>query len=160
MKKDKRMLTYLGLAAMVLALVLLVFSFVSNDDGAASASGEIALDPDVYSDKMEREVVDLCEDIVGIGKVSAVVSLSGGYRSVYEKDSQNTSSGYKNSTVLIGNGSSEGAVLVCYENPEISGIGIVLNCKESDAVKNSIISLVSAAFNVKKNKIYVAFGYQ
>ena len=159
MKKDKRMITYLGIMAMGIAVLLLISSFVLKGDKAESSASEMTLDPDIYSEKIESEVVDLCEQIVGSGNVSAVVSLGGGYRSVYEKDSQSSSSGSKNSTVLIGNGSSEGAVLVCYENPEISGIGIVLNCKPNDTVKNSIISLVSAAFNVKKNKIYVAFGY-
>ena len=157
MKKDKRMLSYIGIGVIVLAILLLVASFMSNKN--ATEPVETTLDPDLYSKKVEAEVVHLCEQVAGSGNVSAVVSLGGGYRSVYEKDSQNTSSGYKNSTVLIGNGSSEGAVLVCYENPEISGIGIVLNCKPSDMLKNNVISLVSAAFNVKKNKIYVAFGY-
>ena len=77
---------------------------------------------------------------------------------MYASDKQSTSGGYKNSTVLVGSGNSEGAVLVRYENPSISGIGIVLSCKESEKVKNDIISLVSSAYNVGTNKIHVVFG--
>ena len=152
------MLIALGLVG---ALLLLYGSLAKPDkknDTDAKVSLEGTLDPATYADEVEAQVIRICEEIVGVGYVDAVVSLKGGYRSVYATDSQSSSSGYKNSMVLVGSGSSEDAVLVCYENPEISGIGIVLSCKESDSVRGSVISLVSAAFNVGTNKIYVAFG--
>ncbi len=158
MKKDRKTLIYIGVA--LLGLLLLVFgaAYTSKKEEIDISDKSKELDPNEYSERVESEVVTLCEQVVGYGRVSAVVSLSGGYRSVYASDSQSSSSGYKSNTVLVGSGSSEGAVLVCYENPEISGIGIVLNCKENELLKNSIISLVSAAFDVKSNKIFVAFG--
>ena len=143
------------------AFLLIYGSFASSGKDKTtdvSVSNTKVLDPDTYAEEVEIQVIKICEEVTGVGTVDAVVSLKGGYRSVYATDSQSSSSGYKNSMVLVGSGSSEGAVLVCYENPEISGIGIVLSCKENDGVRNSIISLVSAAFNVGTNKIYVAFG--
>ena len=116
------------------------------------------LAPDAFAERIEDEVERICKGVAGECAVDAVVSLSGGYRAVYASDYQSSGTGYKNSMVLVGSGSSEGAVLVCYENPQISGIGIVLSRPADERVKNDIISLVSAAFSVGTNKIYVAFG--
>ena len=157
-KLDKKAVVYIGIA--LVGVIILIFSGINMSDkgNGDKASSENVLDPEAYAGRVEAEVIALCESVVGRGRVDAVVSLAGGYRSVYASDSQSSSSGYKSSTVLVGSGSSEEAVLVCYENPEISGIGIVLSCNESEAVRNSIISLVCAAFDVRSNKIYVAFG--
>ena len=117
-----------------------------------------SLDPVAYARSVEEQVVSLCSRVQGAGQVSAVVTLKGGYRAVYATDAQSNSSGYKSSMVLVGSGSSESAVLVCYENPEIAGIGIVCDRAVSDQVKEDIVSLVSATFRVGSNRIYVASG--
>lgn len=158
MKIDKKFMI-IGIVGLVGVLLLTFGNFGSKRTSEVSANIDTGLDPEVYAQKIEDEVTAICKGVVGEEcDVSAVVSLKGGYRSVYATDSQTSSSGHKSSMVLIGSGSSEEAVLVCYENPEISGIGIVLSCKKSEAVKSSVISLVSSAFNVRTNKIYVAFG--
>jgi hypothetical protein len=156
-KKDGKIIIFILIGVIGLGL-LLYGSFASSKKNSAQASAEKELDPAAYAEKVEDEVERICKGVAGGCSVDAVVSLGGGYRSVYASDSQSSGSGYKNSTVLVGSGSSEGAVLVCYENPEISGIGIVLSCRENERVRNEIISLVSAAFSVSTNKIYVAFG--
>lgn len=156
-KTDKKLILFAAIA--LLGVLILVFSGIySSRASGADAVDSGAPDPEAYSEKLESEVIALCKSVAGNCEVNAVVSLSGGYKSVYASDKQSSSSGYKNSTVLVGSGSSEGAVLVCYENPEIAGIGIVLSRSYDEAVENSIISLVSAAFDVGKNKIHVAFG--
>ncbi len=144
----------------LLGLGLLVYSTLasSKKDQKAVEAEQTALDPEAYANTVEERVESICRGVAGGCAAEAVVSLEGGYRAVYATDSQSSGSGYKNSMVLVGSGSSEGAVLVCYENPRISGIGIVLSCKESDQVRKDVISLVSAAFSVSTNKIYVAFS--
>ena len=143
----------------VVGLVLLIFgSGLSSGGTGDEKSADTSPDPELYARKVEEEVERICAGVAGNCAVEAVVNLEGGYRAVYATDSQSSSSGYKNSMVLKGSGSSEEAVLVCYENPKISGIGIVISCREDQNLKNSIVSLVSAAFSVGTNKIYVAFG--
>ena len=157
--KGKWMVIALVLVALLgLLLLILGRSPKSALTGKDNGENSTSLDPKAYSEKIEAQVEELCRGIVPDCSVKAVVSLEGGYRSVYASDSQSSQSGFKNSTVLVGSGSSEGAILVCYENPRISGIGIVLSCKENKMIENNVISLVSAAFNVKTNKIHVAFG--
>ncbi len=144
----------------IIGLGLLIYGALSSSKKQESANKaeEAALDPKSYSQAVESEIESICRGVAGGCSAEAVVSLEGGYRAVYATDSQSTSGGYKNSMVLVGSGSSEGAVLVCYENPRISGIGIVLSCAENERVRRDVISLVSAAFSVSTNKIYVAFS--
>ncbi|MBQ9783710.1 MAG: hypothetical protein IJW44_04230 [Clostridia bacterium] len=160
-KKDKRFwLLILGAAV---GIFLLVFGSIGvkkqeSSEEAAASSSISEMDPDAFAQSVEDQVTKICSQVKGAGRVSVVVTLKGGYRAVYATDSQSTGSGYKNSTVLTGSGSSEGAVLVCYENPEIGGIGIVCDGGDDPLVRQSVVSLVAAAFNVGTNKIYVAAG--
>ena len=155
--KRKTMILLAGLAG----AVLLIFGSLGWKDGKNSTSAvgeEISPDASAYAASVEEEIRAICARVKGAGSVSVAVTLKGGYRAVYATDSQSGSGGYKNHTVLIGSGSSEGAVLICYENPEISGVGIVCRGATDPTVRDTIISLVSAAFDVKSNKIYVAVG--
>ncbi len=154
---DGKMLIFvlIGIAGL---LLLLYGTLASAKKESTAATSEPALDPELYASGVEAEVESICRGVTGGCSAEAVVSLEGGYRAVYATDSQSSSGGYKNSMVLVGSGSSEGAVLVCYENPKISGIGIVLSCSENERVRRDVISLVSAAFSVSTNKIYVAFA--
>ena len=156
-KKDGKLLIFILIGLVGLALLIFGSSF-SGNSSKDDKSAQTAPDPEEYARKVEEEIERICVGVVGNCSVEAVVSLEGGYRAVYATDSQSSSSGYKNSMVLKGSGSSEEAVLVCYENPRISGIGIVISCRENQTLKNNIVSLVSAAFSVGTNKIYVAFG--
>ena len=157
--QSKGKLMLFALIALV-GLLLLAFAgggFGKSKGEEATATGTL-LDPDTYAERVELRIEELCRGVVGNCEVEAVVSLEGGYRSVYVSDSQSSGSGYKSNTVLVGSGSSEGAILVCYENPRIAGVGIVISCKEDRVIENDIISLISAAFDIGANKIHVAFG--
>ncbi len=160
-KKDRK--TILLILGAAVGIFLLIFGSIgAKKESKAVEEKNMGVlsdpSPEVYAEEVERQVIEICSRVKGAGTVNAVVTLKGGYRAVYATDSQSTTSGYKNSTVLIGSGSSEEALFVCYENPEISGIGIVCSGAEDPAVRQNIISLVSAAFNIGTNKIYVASG--
>ena len=153
----KRIWILLGGLAGVLLLIIGSLGW-GEEKQSASPSGELTLDASAYAEAVEEEIRAICSRVSGAGTVSVAVTLKGGYRAVYATDSQSSGSGYKSNTVLIGRGSSEGAVLLCYENPEIGGVGIVCRGASDPLVRDTIISLVSAAFDVKTNKIYVATG--
>lgn len=160
-KKDRKL--FLLLAGAAVGVFLLIWGSVGVGDTKEEASEEeklayASLDPSAYAEEVERQVVELCSRVKGAGTVEAVVTLGGGYRAIYATDSQSSSTGYKSSTVLIGSGSNEEAILLGYENPEIAGIGIVCTGADDFTVRQSILSLVSAAFDVGTNKIYIASG--
>lgn len=157
-KKNGRVLIFAIIG--IIGLILLIWGGIGSSRAVENTEVHGAPDPEIYSVTVEDEVERICRGVAGNCDVDAVVSLGGGYRAVYASDSQSSSAGYKSNMVLIGSGSSEEAVLVCYDNPEITGIGIVLSCRENERVRREIISLVSAAFSVGTNKIYVAFASQ
>lgn len=148
-----------GIALMVLLAVVgvLVMAFAGKNDGTSDSSDGLgALDPDKYAREVEERVETLCNRIDGVGSTYAVVTLRGGYRAIYATDMQAGNSNSKNQTVILGNGSAEKGLLIGYENPEITGIGIVCSGGDDYNVRKNIISVVSSAFDVPSNKIFVA----
>ena len=124
--------------------------------GAQTQNEPSALDPALYAEQIEEKVEALCNKIDGVSSAHAVVTLKGGYRAIYATDAQYGSSVNKSETVLIGSGSSEKALLIGYENPEIAGIGIVCSGGDDAYVRAEIISMISAAFDLGANKIFVS----
>lgn len=152
---QKKKLTWLALLAL-LGIVLMLFSKCGEDKaGEQVASEPSALDPALYAEQIEEKVEALCNKIDGVSSAYAVVTLKGGYRAIYATDAQYGSSVNKSETVLIGSGSSEKALLIGYENPEIAGIGIVCSGGDDAYVRAEIISMISAAFDLGSNKIFV-----
>lgn len=160
-KKDKRFFLFVFGAAIGVCLLIFGSMQAKKEKNAdAETADPASLDPAAYAEAVEEEVTAICSQVKGAGTVRTAVTLKGGYRSVYASDSKTTGTGYQNSMVLVGSGSSEQAVLICYENPEIAGIGIVCTGGDDPAVRQTIISLVSAAFDIGSHKIYVATGRQ
>ena len=152
-KKKTLLLALLAL----LGIVLMLFSKCGeSDEGEQAQSEPSALDPALYAEQIEEKVEALCNKIDGVSSAHAVVTLKGGYRAIYATDAQYGSSVNKSETVLIGSGSSEKALLIGYENPEIAGIGIVCSGGDDAYVRAEIISMISAAFDLGSNKIFVS----
>ena len=150
-KKGVILLVFLALVG----VLLLAFANKSKNEVKENEGFE-SLDPAEYAREVEERVEELCNRVDGAGSAYAVVTLKGGYKAIYASDSQSGSSSNKSSTVIIGNGSSEKGLLIGYENPEISGIGIVCSGGDDYNVRKNIISVVSSAFNVSSNKIFVS----
>ena len=148
------------IAAIVGIGLLLIGNFLNNEkkdeDNVSPKIDPSTMDGDAFASSVEEKIVEICSQVSGVGHVRAVVTLGGGYRAIYASDSQASGTSYRNETVLTGNGSSEKALLLGYQNPEITGIGIVCSGGDDPIVRQNIILLVAAAFNVSTNKIYVA----
>ena len=155
MTQKKKTLLLLLLA--LLGILLMLLSRCGEDKAGAQTQNEpSALDPALYAEQIEEKVEALCNKIDGVSSAHAVVTLKGGYRAIYATDAQYGSSVNKSETVLIGSGSSEKALLIGYENPEIAGIGIVCSGGDDAYVRAEIISMISAAFDLGSNKIFVS----
>ncbi len=155
-QRQKFILIFLGGA---LGILLLLFggglASERESDAQPSSAGEQST-AEEYAAMLEARVESICSGVRGAGKVRVLVSLKGGYRTVYAFDSQNGSSGYKSELVLSGSGSERQAVVSAYENPEIAGVGIVCEGADSPEVRAEIISLVCASLGVSTNKVFVA----
>ena len=152
--KSRARLTFLAVLA-IIGVVLLVLGSKNNEKEGENMGFE-SLDPAEYAREIEEKVEALCNRVDGAGSAYAVVTLKGGYKAIYAEDSQRGGSSSKNSTVIVGNGSAEKGLLIGYENPEISGIGIVCSGGDDYNVRKNIISVVSSAFDISSNKIFVS----
>lgn len=138
-----------------LGVMLMLFGGNDSNSDVKSEEGLQTLDPNAYAVRVEEQVEELCNRIDGVSGTYAVVALKGGYRALYASDEQQGSSNRKNQTVVIDNGSEEQGLLIGYENPEISGIGIVCSGGNDYNIRKDIISIVSSAFDLPSNKIFV-----
>ncbi|MBE6592955.1 MAG: hypothetical protein E7642_03070 [Ruminococcaceae bacterium] len=155
-KSGKKSLTFLALFALVGALMLLASKCSASDGKKVSSPDSMEnLDPSKYAVEIEKKVEELCNKIDGVSSTHAVVTLRGGYRAIYAADRQSGSSNSKDQIVVIGSGSSEKPLLIGYENPEIAGIGIVCSGGDDARKREEVISVVSSAFDIPTNKIFV-----
>ncbi len=113
-----------------------------------------------YKQQLSSEIAALCSEVRGVGRVQVMVTLSGGYEYVYARDVQSKTGGdsytWEESYVLIGSGSAQGPLLLMKKQPSVAGVGIVCQGGADPAVQNELTALVSAAFGIGANKIYVS----
>ena len=153
---QKRKIFLLSALALLGVLLVLLPRCTADDVETQDGSLQFSLDPTAYAEQIEEKVELLCNKIDGVSGAHAVVTLKGGYRAIYATDVQYGTSVNKNQTVLIGSGSSEKALIVGYENPRIAGIGVVCSGGDDVRVREEIISMLSAAFDLGSNKIFVS----
>lgn len=141
--RGKYLLIGVGLLVGILLLV------VGNLDTKASDKAVMeGFSAEEYCEMLEKRLCTLLSAVEGAGEVKVMVSLEGGYRSVYERDGNGV-------CVTVGSGSSESAVLVTEGAPAIGGVGVVCRGAKNERVKNEIVALVSATLGVGTHKIYV-----
>ncbi len=105
----------------------------------------------LYQDYLEERVKKLCESVDGVGDVTVIVTLSGGFESVYATEMTDEGEEY----VIVGSGSSAKPLPLTRNAPRIAGIGVVLHGGASATAKQELISLLSAGMNVPSNRIYI-----
>lgn len=105
----------------------------------------------LYQDYLEGRVKSLCESVDGVSDVTVIVTLSGGFESVYATECRGEGEAY----VIVGSGANAEALLLSRAAPTIEGIGVVCRGGGNDARRRELISLIGAGFNLASNRIYV-----
>lgn len=143
-KKNKgTMMIIVGLLIGVSLLMIGNGSKESPDDSDSDQRME------KYAESVEKKICEMCLTVEGVSDVSVAVSFKSGFEYVY---AQNGGGG---EILVIGNGSSEKVVTVTEKPPLIGGIGIVCAGGGDMHVQSELINLISAAFGVSSNKIYI-----
>lgn len=101
-----------------------------------------------YKSEVEAKILELCSRVEGVDDVSVAISFESGFEYVYATDGDKT--------LTVGNGSAESAVTVTEKPPTISGIGIVCKGGGNPRIQQKLINLISAAYGISSNKIYIA----
>jgi stage III sporulation protein AG len=104
-----------------------------------------------YQTYLEERIKVLCESVSGVSDATVIVSLSGGFGSVYATEWHNDNEAY----VILGSGANAEALLLSHSAPEIVGIGVVCRGGGNDVLRRELISLISAGFDIPSNRIYV-----
>ena len=141
--------TVLLIAGVLIGVLLLVLGNMRStaQETAAEAPSETA-DMEEYARALEERIRIFCEGVEGVGRASVAVSLESGYRRVYAQEDS--------SYVLVGSGASRGTVYLTDEPPRLGGIAVVCEGGSDPTVRQRLIGLLCAAYDIGANKIYIA----
>lgn len=155
-KKDKSIMVIVILVA--IGLLLLIVPEKSSQSVSKSDFDRVY----EYELQVETKIKELCSKINGISEVNVSVYLDSGFETVYAYNEENkaTSNGVNSEKkyVTIGSGDNEAMVCLYERMPNICGIAIVCKGGSNPIAANEIINLISSAFGVPKNKIYITEG--
>ena len=129
----------------VLGVSLLLFG--GSDKKADVTASENESELVEYSKEVEAKILELCSKVEGVKNVSVAVSFESGFEYVYATDGDKT--------LTVGSGSNESAVRVTEKPPTISGVGIVCTGGGDPRTQQKLINLISAAYGISSNKIYI-----
>ena len=121
----------------------------------APPAGVVTRTTEEYRADLEARMEAICSRVAGVGEVEVAVMLEGGFSYVYATDKKTTSAGETLTYVTIGSGDRETLVYVSETPPAIVGIGVVCTGGMDPTVRREVTALLSAAFGVGSNKIYV-----
>lgn len=140
-----------------LGLLLLLYGggyFTGEEENVKSYTGDSAALIE-YTKAVEESIRDLCSGVSGVSNVSVAVTLENGFEYVYAADSEVRNGESEYTYITVGSGSREGTVYITEKPPKIGGVGVVCRGGDDPAVQRKLISLISAAYNVPSNKIYI-----
>ena len=143
-KNSKLWIIIIGAIAGVL---LLMIGGGENKESAPTESDQAALER--YSEGVEKKIHEICSKVKGVSDVSVAVSFERGFEYVYAKNEED------GEIIVIGSGSGKSAVKVTEKPPTIAGIGIVCRGGGDPGVQRQLLNLLSAAFGISSNKIYI-----
>ena len=123
----------------------------SNDASQATTILTHQEELDAYQIYLEGRVRTLCQSVDGVDHVTVAVTLSGGFEEIYATEWIDGNEEY----VIVGSGSNASALYLSTNAPEIAGIGVVCYGGGNPNIRRELLSLLSAAFRVPANRIYI-----
>ncbi len=157
--KDNRMKILLVLGIIGILLIFLS-SFIEDDTKTTTTSSTtIDINTDEFINKTEQELVNLLQEISGVGEVKVMVSVSGTteleYAQELTKDSDEQSNSYKNQYVFIENNGDKEALVKKINKPQISGVCVVCRGGEDIRVIEKVTRAVATVLDISSTSICV-----
>lgn len=147
-----RSTVFILIGAVIGILLLLFGTFGGKGESAAlSETDEI----EAYCRYLEEQAVRLCESVKGVSNVTVALTLEGGFEQVYAADKKVSGSGQSIEHVKLGSGNAAELCAVSVSSPKVVGIGVTCKGGRDEALRAELTSLLSAAFGIGTNKIYI-----
>ena len=154
-EKGKKTRIWLILGVAVVGVLLLLVGGTGKGDKSTEQTSAYELGTDeliAYQKHLEGEIRTLCESVKGVGDVTVAITLSGGFEAVYATEWKGENEEY----VILGSGSSAQALYLTRATPQIEGIGIVCHGGGNESIRNVLIPLLAATFDISSHRIYIA----
>lgn len=156
LKKDKKLFTALVIG--LSGLLLILISEVTPKDKETFSQNEAYFA--MTDDELCSELEDIIEKISGAGKTKVMVTYKGSYETIYASNIQqrdkNGEQDKEREYIIIDTDQGEGGLKIKVLSPEIKGVAVVCQGGDSPMIKEQIISILSALFDISSNKISVA----
>lgn len=155
-KYKKQAVIIFGLIGVV--LILLSELVPSTADGKSKTN--TSTDYESYVSSLESRTQNIISSIDGVGKCRVMITLEQTDESVFAKNtdesSQNGNFSKKSEYVLYENANNDEPILVKQYFPKVYGVVIVCQGGDDTAVRERVISSVSALYDIPYSKISVS----
>ncbi len=153
-KGNKRRL-FLLIGAALLGIFLLLLgggAFGTTDSKEASEADRSAEEELLdYRNDLESRIRILCESVRGVEDVRVILTLDGGYESVYATEERDGDLRY----VIVGSGASAEGLLLSCAAPTVAGVGVVCAGGDDPTVRRELTALLAATLRIPSNRIYI-----
>ena len=144
----------------VIGIILLIIPNSGGNSNQNNVNPDLRLEE--YATRVEDKIADLCSSVRGVANVKVTVYFDSGFETVYayNEESKTTTSGYNSEKkyVTIGSGNGESMVCLVERMPKIKGVAIVCRGGGNPYTAQQLISLISSAYGIPTNNIFVAEG--
>ena len=144
----KRNLVVMTIVCVTVGLVLLLFgkneSNVTNTDSSGIVTAE------EYRAELERICAFMCSSLEGIETANVNITLDGGMRCVYAKNSEGSFGG----TYFSSGGE---PLFLKYDYPEIKGCAVMCSGSVNSQTRLELTDMLCAYLGIKSNMIYIGY---
>ena len=126
--KDKKKL--LGIFLILFVGILLIILSAAPSSGEAKEGGEQTLEE--YKARLEGELAEICSSVRGVGKCRVMITFERGAENSYR-----------------------GSQLIESKPPRVLGVSVICRGGDSAEVKSELCELISALFDIGRNRIAV-----
>lgn len=165
--KNIKHIELIGVAIFVIILFVVYMSSNTSTDGVLVQE---EFNVNEYTTNLENRLSNVLGEIVGVGKVSVMITCDGGMRYEYAKESEeittsssltsgtNSKSTNNESVILINQNGKQVPLIIREYYPDINGVLVVCSGAKDIGVKLNIINAVSTLLSIDENKIQVLAG--
>lgn len=152
-KKDKKSLLIISVA--LLGMMLILFSGEDSKEFKDSQLSEVVYSSEEYEEKLSK----LVSEIDGVGRVSVMITFESGEENVFASDDEEfireEEKKSKKDYIIIDTEKGETGLKIKSVYPEIKGVAVVCEGASDPVVREQIVSVITALFDISSKNISV-----